>query len=385
MELQLKKILYLINFLISFGYNAVSKIFPAFLATFSYSAFQISLVSSVYNIGRLIMGIFGGFLADRFGKRNSLFLSMMAIGIFSSLLAYGRTIEWFTMIFFFLGIFSSLFYLSINAIVTMVNEKKGKSLSKMEVAYQAGFIAGPFVGGAIALTYGMNPLFFAWSIIMLIGGVLISRVESQDSRNSMKSVANDYLKIVRSDPLDFFLLIVIGTIFIGTIEGARDIIIPLYAVDLGYDIFKIGAIFTISSIVTMIGIIPLGNFADKAGRKKVLILSFAMIGSSFILLRFFTGFLSISLLVGLLSLGRTAGLMGVRAFASDISSHGSRATSLSAIESILSIGRISGALLAGFLKDSMDVASIFRIFFWFSIMIIAVYLIFLKRKKISAS
>lgn len=385
MRLDLKKILYLINFLISFGYNAVSKIFPAFLATFSYSAFQISLVSSVYNIGRLIMGIFGGFLADRFGKRNSLFLSMMAIGIFSSLLAYGRTIEWFTMIFFFLGIFSSLFYLSINAIVTMVNEKKGKSLSKMEVAYQAGFIAGPFVGGAIALTYGMNPLFFAWSIIMLIGGVLISRVESQDSKNSMKSVANDYLKIVRSDPLDFFLLIVIGTIFIGTIEGVRDIIIPLYAVDLGYDIFKIGAIFTISSIVTMIGIIPLGNFADKAGRKKVLILSFAMIGSSFILLRFFTGFISISLLVGLLSLGRTAGLMGVRAFASDISSHGSRATSLSAIESILSIGRIAGALLAGFLKDSMDVASIFRIFFWFSIMIIAIYLIFLKRKKISAS
>ncbi|MFZ2969845.1 MAG: MFS transporter [Minisyncoccia bacterium] len=385
MRLDLKKILYLINFLISFGYNAVSKIFPAFLATFSYSAFQISLVSSVYNIGRLIMGIFGGFLADRFGKRNSLFISMMAIGIFSSLLAYGRTIEWFTMIFFFLGIFSSLFYLSINAIVTVVNEKKGKSLSKMEAAYQVGFIAGPFVGGAIALTYGMNPLFFAWSIIMLIGGVLISRVESQDSRNSMKSVANDYLKIVRSDPLDFLLLIVIGTIFIGTIEGARDIIIPLYAVDLGYDIFKIGAIFTISSIVTMIGIIPLGNFADKAGRKKVLILSFAMIGSSFILLRFFTGFLSISLLVGLLSLGRTAGLMGVRAFASDISSHGSRATSLSAIESILSIGRIAGALLAGFLKDSMDVASIFRIFFWFSIMIIAVYLIFLKRKKISAS
>lgn len=385
MRLDLKKILYLINFLISFGYNAVSKIFPAFLATFSYSAFQISLVSSVYNIGRLIMGIFGGFLADRFGKRNSLFLSMMAIGIFSSLLAHGRTIEWFTMIFFFLGIFSSLFYLSINAIVTMVNEKKGKSLSKMEVAYQAGFIAGPFVGGAIALTFGMNPLFFAWSIIMLIGGVLISRVESQDSRNSMKSVANDYLKIVRSDPLDFFLLIVIGTIFIGTIEGVRDIIIPLYAVDLGYDIFKIGAIFTISSIVTMIGIIPLGNFADKAGRKKVLILSFAMIGSSFILLRFFTGFLSISLLVGLLSLGRTAGLMGVRAFASDISSHSSRATSLSAIESILSIGRIAGALLAGFLKDSMDVASIFRIFFWFSIMIIAIYLIFLKRKKISAS
>lgn len=381
MELDFKKILYSINFLISFGYNAVSKIFPAFLATFSYSALQISLISSVYNVGKIIAGTIGGFFADRFGKKNSLFLSMVAIGIFSFLLAYEKTIEWFAMIFFFLGIFSSLFYLSINSIVTMVNEKKGKSLSKMEVAYQAGFIIGPFIGGAIALVYGMNLLFYMWTILMLIGAILISRSKFTETKSSVKSVAKDYLKIVKSDPLKFFLLIVIGTIFIGVIEGVRDIIIPLYAIDLGYDIFKIGAIFTISSIITMIGIMPLGNFADKAGRKKVLILSFAIIGSSLLLLQFFTEFFFIGLLVGLLSLGRTAGLMGVRAFASDISSHSSRATSLSVIELTLSIGRIAGALLAGFLKDSINVALIFQIFFWVSMIIIATYLIFLKRKE----
>jgi len=383
MKQNINRILYTINFLISFGYNAVSKILPAFFATLGHSALQISLISSSYNIGKILSGITGGLFTDWFGKKNSLFLSLVALGIFSFLLAFNNTIEWFTGVFLFIGIFSSLFYLSFNSIVTIVNEKKGRSLSGMEVAYQAGFIIGPFIGGLVVLNYGLNQLFFLWSALMLAAAISVLKINFSDSKNSVRNVIGEYLAVIKSDSFNFVVLIILGAIFVGIIEGARDILVPLHAVDLGFDIFKVGIIFTISSVITMIGIIPLGNFADKIGRKILFILSFLMIAVSFFLFLYTKDLWIIGILTGIISLGRTAGLTGVRAIASDISSPTTRATSLAIVESALSFGRIIGAVATGLLKDRTSTASVFYVFVWTSLVIVAVYSIIYLRENIS--
>ncbi len=375
-------ILSVLNFFVSFGYNAVSKILPAFLATLGHSALQISLISSSYNIGKILSGITGGLLTDWFGKKNSLFLSLVALGIFSFLLAFNNTSEWFTGVFLFIGIFSSFFYLSFNSIVTIVNEKKGRSLSGMEVAYQAGFIIGPFIGGAVVLNYGLNQLFFLWSALMLAAAISVLKINFSDSKNSVRNVIGEYLAVIKLDSFNFVVLIILGAIFVGIVEGARDILVPLHAVDLGFDIFKVGIIFTISSVITMIGIIPLGNFADKIGRKILFILSFLMIAVSFFLFLYTKDLWVIGILTGIISLGRTAGLTGVRAIASDISSPTTRATSLAIVESALSFGRIIGAVATGLLKDRIPTTSVFYIIVWTSLIIVAVYsVIHLKESR----
>lgn len=378
-------ILYILNFLVSLGFNAVSKILPAFLALLNYSGLQISFLASAYNIGKIISGITGGFFADWLGKKNSLSVSLFSLSIFSFLLAFNNTVEWYTAIFLLLGISSGLFYLSFNSIVTLLNEKKGRALSKMEVVYQAGFIVGPFIGGAVALNQGMNSLFLLWSVLMLAGLISVWKLNFPASGNSVKNVAGDYIKAIKSNCSNFVFLIIFGAIFVGIIEGARDILVPLRAVDLGFDIFKVGIIFTISSVVTMVGIIPLGNFADKIGRKIILILSFLMIAVSFLLFLYTKDLWIIGFLTGLLSLGRTAGLIGVRSIASDISSATSRATSLAIAESALSVGRIIGAIGAGFLKDKIFTTSTFYVYFWISIIIVAIYSIaFIRQSRRSA-
>lgn len=92
MKLSTNKILYLVNFLMALGYNAVSKILPAYLAHLTTSALQISLISTAYNIGKIISGAAGGVIADRLGKKRLLSLSAIFIGIFSLFLVFGNTI-----------------------------------------------------------------------------------------------------------------------------------------------------------------------------------------------------------------------------------------------------------------------------------------------------
>ncbi len=242
MKLSTNKILYLVNFLMALGYNAVSKILPAYLAHLTISALQISLISTAYNIGKIISGTIGGFAADKLGKKKLLSLSTIFIGIFSLFLVLGNTIEWYVSIFFILGIFSSLFYLSLNSIATITNKQKGEALSKLEVTYQAGFIIGPVLGGVAALIYGMNALFILWTVLMLAGFAVISPIDFKDSRNSFKAVAKKYFDAIKSDPVNFLFLIIVGTVFMGVSEGARDILIPLYAADIGLNILMVGMI-----------------------------------------------------------------------------------------------------------------------------------------------
>lgn len=168
----------------------------------------------------------------------------------------------------------------------------------------------------------------------------------------------------------------------GISEGARDILIPLYAVDIGLNILMVGMIFTISSVVTMAGIVPLGKIADKFGRRTIFLFSFLAIGVSFLLLGSFNNVIVLGVLTGIISLGRTAGLMGARAVAADMSNAETRATSLAIVEFALSLGRIIGALTAGFLKDTILIAATLKIFFWASIILAVFYfIVFVSRKN----
>ena len=381
MKLNTNKILYSLNFLMSLGYNAVSKILPASLTHLTSSALQISLISTAYNIGKIISGVAGGVVADKLGKKRLLSLATLFIGLFSLSLILGNTIEWFVRIFFMLGIFSSLFYLSLNSIATITNKQKGEALSKLEVTYQVGFIIGPFLGGALALVYGMHVLFVLWAVLMLAGFVITPSIDFTDSKSSFKSLANKYFDAIKRDPVNFFLLIMLGTIFMGVSEGARDILIPLYATDIGLNILLVGTIFTISSIVTMAGIVPLGKIADKFGRRRVFLFSFLAIGVAFLLVGFYKNIIILGVLTGVISLGRTAGLMGARASASDMSNAETRATSLAIVEFALSVGRIIGALAAGFLKDTIFTLVTLKVFFWVSIILAVFYLVIFLVKK----
>ncbi len=379
--MRINKIIYLLNFLMALGYNAVSKILPAFLTTITSSALQISLVSSAYNIGKMVSGAAGGMFADWFGKKNTLLASLAFVGFFSLILTIGNTIEWFILVFFFIGIFASLFYFSLNSVTTIVNKGRAKALSKLEMVYQLGFIFGPMMGGAVAVLMGMNTLFLLWALLMFIGCVAVLFMNLEERRTPIKSVAKNYIKVIRADPLNFLLLVVLGVVFLGIAEGARDILIPLYAVDLGFDILMIGAIFMVSAIITMVGIVPFGHLADKIGRKPIIIIALLMMGFSFLLLEFTNSLIMLGILTGLLSLGRTAGLMGARAFASDISGAEIRTTSFALVELCLSFGRIGGAIAAGLLKDVILIGPTLEIFFWAMIALSIIYSVLFAVKR----
>ena len=374
------RILYLLHFLMALGYNAVSKILPAFLTSLTSSALQISFVPSAYNIGKIITGATGGLFADWFGKKKTLLASSLFIGLLSALLAFGNTIEWYIIIFFFIGVFSNLFYISIISIATMINKRKARSISRLEISYQTGLVFGPLIGGVTIASIGMASLMLFWSFLMFVSFAAATLIRIEDSRSPLRHIAKNYMRTISSNP-SAIVIITIGMVFIGIVEGARDILIPLYALGAGLDLMSVGIIFGVSAIITAIFITLFGHLADRIGRVPVLLISFAMIAFSFFFLGFLNSLLWLSVLTGIMSLGRTSGYTSARAMASDISDIDVRSTSISIVDFSFSLGRVAGAVLGGLFMDLLMIGPTLEIFFWASAGMVVIYSIILLKRK----
>ena len=380
------RLIYWLNFLVSFGYNLVSKILPAYLTKFTQSAFQISFVGAAYQLAKVLGAPFLGIVSDKLGKKRALTFALLILAILGSSLIFLDSIFSFVLIFFAIGLVSNLLHISLNAICTILSEKKAEALSKLEISYQIGFIAGPMLGGFIALLLGMPVNFVIWALISLTGLVSVQFIKETEpiQKVTVKSTLKNVGQAIRNNFLGFLVFFIVGGFFIGFIEGTRDILIPLYAHDLGYSLLQIGLIFTISSIITALGLLPFGKLSDKAGRGFALLSGIGLIIVSYLLLGFTTAFLGIALLTGILSLGRTVGLTTTRAFASDITTKESRATGISLFEITFSLGRVVGPVTGGLLKDFFAIKTTFAIIISISVvaaLIMIAYLVKIKRRK----
>jgi len=374
--------IYFLNFLYSLGYNGVSKILPVFLTAFSNSALQIGLVNSVYQLGRTISTVFSGYIADKIGKNKGILLAFAATSLLSFLLVFANSIPLFALIFFAIGLMASLFYASLNAMASLLFEKKGEGFSKLEISYQLGFVIAPLIGGIIAASIGMPVVFVLWTLLSAIGLLVsISLPKQVIEKVTVKKTLGTLFSTVKANIWSFVTFALVGSFFVGLIEGARDLLVALYSVDLGFGILEIGLIFAISPIITIIGIGPMGRIADRVGRGFSILIGLVLIALSFILLPFANSVLFLGVLTGLLSLGRTAGLVSTRAFAADSIPKRVRGTGLGLFEMVFSAGKVAGPLLAGLLKDSLGVNQAFFVFFSITIGVaVFIGLYFVKRE-----
>lgn len=369
---------YLLNFLASAGYNSVSKIMPAFLKTLTPSAFQIGFVSSMYHLAKTLNTTYAGVLIDRVGKGKIIFYSFLALIPLVSLLFFANSILAFAALFFFIGLASNSFHIAINALSTLFTDKKAESLAKLEATYQVGFIVGPFIGGTLALYYGMPGAFYFWLFLTILNLVLARNLITKKNHSKTKKIK--FIPTIKNflskHSMEFLVFIVLGGLIIGIIEGARDLLIPLYVIDVGLDLFAVGIIFTASALITALGIIPFGKISDKYGRKIPLVAAFTLTGLAFYLLPQTTSLIFIAILTGILSLGRTVGLTNTRAFAADITTTSTRATGLAMFELTFSLGRFIGPLASGLFLDFFSITTTFTIFLALSVLALVISLIY---------
>jgi MFS family permease len=345
----------------STGFNLVSRILPSFFVTVA-SATQISLIYSIY-AGTKFLAIPCGWVSDKIGKVKTLFLVFLALPLLVISFTISKSVFFFALMFFLIGILGNFYYSSINAVITIFfNRKKTESLFKLESMYQLGATLGPIMGGFLTLRYGIDKAFYTWAGLSVLGLILstfLFKKEPPETKKTEKPSLKQLFSQLGEKKFDFIILLIVGSFLTGLFESMVTLALPLYTTKIGFDISKVGLIIGLGSLLSIFGLLFLGRKLEKIKKDYSLIFTTFLIGVSTFILIFVHHLLGIILLLGIFTMGRAGGLNITRSFISENLGENIRATGMSISDTVQYIARFVGPPLAGILIDKINIQASF--------------------------
>lgn len=381
----IKNILYLLHFLWSGGFNLVSRILPSYFATIA-SASQIGVIYSIYAASKFL-AMPCGWASDKIGKTKALFLVFFILPLVVISFTFSKSIFFFALMFFIIGILGNFYYSSINALITIFFKRKTESLFKLESVYQLGVVFGPIVGGFLTLRYGIETAFYTWTGLGILGLILSSfllRKENTTRQKIKKPSLKQLFSQLGEKKFDFIIFLIVGSFLTGLFQSMIELSIPLFATKIGFDISEVGLIIGIGSLISIFGLLFLGKKLERMNKIYSLILTTFLVGISIFFTVFVHNLIGIALLLGVFTIGRAGGLNITRSFVSKNLGENIRATGMSISDTSQYTGRIIGPLLTGILIDKINIEVSFIFISVVAAMGIILLIIYGKKKTINS-
>ena len=253
-----------------------------YIVALGATATQLGLVNSLGMIAAGLFAPLAGWFIDRIGPKKIYLLGIGMLAI--SYLTYGISQSWMmtiiAMVAYWLG-----FSVSIHGCATVCgnclsNEDRARGMTFCET-FAAGLLgmAGPILGAWLVTNFGgvnvdgIRPIFF----LALIGTIItffivLTQLSGRRWRIGAKTRPNllrDLYQVLKEgNNLKRWLVIAsIGHLPMGMIFPFSQV----FAHEVkGADQYILGAMVTGSALASIVFAIPLGNLADRVGRKKVL-------------------------------------------------------------------------------------------------------------------
>lgn len=150
-------------------------LFPILLATKGFSIAQIGIVTAIYPAVWGIGQLFTGKMADKFCKKDLLFLGMLLQGITLVALLFATTITHFIVLSSLLGWGTAMVYPTFLATVAEHTHPsdRANSLGVFRFWRDMGYAIGAIVTGVIADSFGINASVLAIGLLTIISSVII--------------------------------------------------------------------------------------------------------------------------------------------------------------------------------------------------------------------
>jgi MFS family permease len=226
--------------------------------------------------------------------------------------------------------------------------RMARTLSLFYGAFNGGIVAGGFLGGLIAGRLGLAaPLFFLALIAVGLAGLM--KVVLRERPIEQTAPRPHVLADVSLFRIPGFLAAVVSLLANLWLFGAVfNTLVPLFARDvLGLSPFKIGVLFAVSLAAEFIAYLPAGRWADRRGRRFVLLPAFACLGVTTLVLGSATNVLLFAGLLALLGVGSAFAGVPPTAILADVVPANRSASGVAIFRFGGDLGFFLGPLIAG--------------------------------------
>jgi MFS family permease len=264
-------------FLMALGENLWSRFLPKYLEVLGAPVLAIGAYGSTEDFLDAVYQYPGGWVADRYGRRRALllFISVAAVGY--GIVALAPTWPVVLAGIVFVMAWSSMASPTLFAVVgdALPSHRRALGFSVQSILRRVPIAIAPTVGGVLIATRGIRDgVRIGLSISILLAGVALVAVRGIRLAVPGEHVPLGMRHVWRSLP-DPLRRLLVSDIFIRTCEGMVDIFLVLYALNVaGISAPQFGVLVAVQMVTAIVCYLPAAHFADRVGRKPVVIATF---------------------------------------------------------------------------------------------------------------
>jgi MFS family permease len=356
-------VLGVIAFFVMVGFGVVIPVLPVFIRSFHVGYTEVGAVVSAFALLRFVSSPFVGKLIDWGGERTILSIGIAIVAVSSAMVGLAQSYLEVLVLRGAGGIGSAMFSISAMSLLlgTTAPSMRGRAVGFFQGGFLIGGMAGPAIGGLLAVISLRAPFFFYAGTLVVAGvvGLLflrpVSRAVTDADRPTPAAIP---FRVVLADPR--FRAACLANFASGWANlGVRSALVPILIVELLHeDELWTGIAFAIAAVAQTLTLAPAGRFVDTVGRRPAIIGSYALAAAVMLAIPFVR---ELWVLIALLCLfGVAAAFMGTAPAAAVGDAAGAKSGQPVAVFSAISdLGAIVGPLAAGALLDAVSYPAAF--------------------------
>lgn len=269
-------------FLIKFG-NFLNVFLVLFLVSRGYSAFQAGVALAAVGLGTFVGNAVGGTVADRFGRRTSIAVSMFGSGAATIAVPFTDGMVTTTVLVGVVGVFAQLYRPAAGALLVDVvdGEQRVMAFAVLRLAVNVGMAVGPLVGGLLSgqsYTYVFagdalfSLAFGTLALLMLPAGRPASSGPAADG-GRVKD--RGYREVFTDRPYVLFLLSMVAATFV---YGQSTATLPLHVTDAGFSNSVYGLLLGLNALLCVVIELPLTRYTERRDPRRVIAAGLVLLG-----------------------------------------------------------------------------------------------------------
>jgi MFS family permease len=337
------------------GVSSIMPVLPTVMRELNVPARSIGLVIAVFTLPGVLLAPVVGILADRFGRKRILVISLLVFGIFGGACAFARDFETLLLLRFFQGLgVAPVGVLNPTIVADLYGgHERTTAMGYSGLVISTGTAIFPLAGGSLAL-WGWQYPFLLPLLALPVAAAVHLILENPEPKETI--AFKDYLRgtvsLIRTRQVIglFILTFLTHIILFGPINTYLPVLLKA---DFNASPAAIGMLVSISSLLTAATSSQVGRLSRRFSELPVLRVAFILHICSMAVIPQLTGFWMFVIAIGLFGAGMGFSAPVRVSILTGLAPMGNRASIMAVNGMILRLGQtvspvLMGAVLSGF-------------------------------------